>query len=214
MLIHIRDRRAAIFAFLAIAVLGGTLWLAGASGAQTAPVEPWPAFTMVYRDWGATWGPNSMPGYVVSRLTYRSSRDWGSEILEDSVAPNAVGTRGSFGGNVAAGYNARFQRSASEVYPADALVAPDDWLVPIRIGRLKQESNTTILPTASPDVLELVHTELLPCYPDLTTYMSPTRMQEIRILYRKDGEIPIGLTDTIDGKLVCEITVLEFRLLR
>ncbi len=210
---HVRGGCVAILAFLLLVALGGALGLGRAPGAQTASIEPWPAFVMVYRDWGATWGPNGTPGYVVSRLTYRSSRDWESEVLEDSVAPDAAGTRGVFRGTTATGFNARFQHVSSEVYPADALAAPSDWLVPIRIGRLRREANSTVRPTASPDVSELVHTEQLPCQPDLVKCASPTRLQVTRILFRNDSEIPLGLTDIIDGQLVREITVTEFRLL-
>lgn len=149
------------------------LWFGRSSTVQSASIEPWPSFMMVYRDWAGNRGPNNSPGFVVVRLTYKNSRDWQTEILEDSVAPDMAGTRGGFSGNTASGFNNRFKQSSSEQYPADALLAPADWLIPGRIARFRQVPGAAVSATASRDIMELVYKEQVPCFRDLSNCDAP-----------------------------------------
>jgi hypothetical protein len=198
---------------LAVIILFGII-----TSTQSAAIETWPSFTMVYRDQSANRGPNNTPGYVVVRLTYKNSRDWQSEILEDSVAPDAAGTRASFSGDVSSGYNARFKRSSSEKYPPTAVLAPDDWLVRGSIARLKAAPASVVSPTSSPGIFELVHTEDVPCVQELMikallNCAKPSFQVITRIRYRPEHEIPLNMTVTSDGTLVRQITVSEFAFL-
>ncbi len=200
-----RFRLAATIVVVSIAVIG-SLFIA-----QRATAEPWPSFTMTYRDWSVNRGKNNTGGYVLVRLAYENSREWRADILEDTGAPDSAGSFTQFSGNTVLGFNARFQTTANQQIPGDDKLAPDDWLVIGRINRLKATPNAVVQSISVPGILELVHTELVPCPKSVLPNCSvDSRTVTTRIRYREDNGIPLGMTVTIDGTLTREVTVIDF----
>lgn len=217
-MIKISALRAKAFWFVVIAVVLslGVLTVFGSfSAARSASFEPYPSFTMTYKDWDWSRGPNQTPGYVIVRLTYRNSRDWESEILEDSAKPEAAGTRSSFKGDIAWGFNSVFNRSASEQYPPNATLAPADWLVRGRIAGFRKLNGARVFP-ATPGLLELVYSIESPCmsvYPASVCPRGKAFYIETRhIQFREQDELPMGEVLLFNSFLARQITIFEFTL--
>ncbi len=207
-----RHRMRIVFLFCALAsVLGFAGWL-NMYNAQSAPRKlDWPAFEMVYKDWRLYSGQERAPQHRAARLVYIDRLHWRSDVLEETAAPDTVGSFSEVSGETIRGNDKRFGAFESKVDPSEGFYAPDEWLVPIRIAKYKQIPGATVHPTDTPGLMEIAFTEQVPCDPE--TWKCETDAYEVitRVRYWADSELPMGMTVISNGELVREITVTAFK---
>lgn len=119
-----------IFAVVTLAVgLWAVLTQTRAADADAAP-EPWPAFTMIYREDADGLGINGARGYQRIRVEYTNRRSFKATVLEHSAAPEVVGSTVVYDGQTSTHYNANLnQTHVTRVAPNENLVV-GPWLVP------------------------------------------------------------------------------------
>lgn len=210
-MLNITRNRILLITILLGLVFGASVWFFDSlRAAERTNAEPWPSFTMVYTDWGATRGPNGTPGFVRARIMYQDSRHWQSEILEDSVMPSYAGSFTEFNGKQLSGFNAAFNHSATTQEPDSPKLAPDDWLLPGQISYLKQKPDISLQPTTKPGLDKLVRSEQIPCDPDVSRCEKAMSQIVTEILFDSKYELPMGMTVYSNNQKSRQVTVEEF----
>lgn len=188
-------RRPALVA-LAIALLVTALGL-GVARATAVDPEPWPSFTMVYRD--ARFGDR--PFTQTLRLTYTDSRHYKVVLLVHSSAPEAVGWTHVRDGDVSQTVDARFGAMPTGILKPGEQTSPDFWIRP--------DTRPLWLANRPGASTEKVAGGLL-----RTTSVSLDggRLFTQALTYRPDDGIPLGYLETVDGREVRRVEVLELEL--
>lgn len=176
--------------------------------------NPWPAFEMVYTDLGSKRGPNDTPGYTIVRLSYYNTREWRSEVLEDSVNPAATGSYSEFKGDQLTGFNAQFNDTeTTKLSPTEGLYAPADWLFPGRIEAFQTRFGGHLTATMSPGILSYTFIEKVPCDAQVNKCHAPSSQVTTEIKVNKDTLVPIEMIIKSDGVPTRQVTVSRFQLL-
>lgn len=198
--------------FLFAVLVISTLFIVSTTKTEGASAKEWPAFEMVYTDWAAHSGPNNSSSTIRIRLTYQNARNWRSEVLEDSVVPQSVGSYSEFKGAELTGYDAQFKTRSATNLP-DGLYAPADWLFPERVDSLQNRHGGNLIESLTDGNLEYSYTEQVTC--DETVNQCKTSSSQVITLYRlqKETQIPINMTVTSDGEITHRITADTLQLL-
>lgn len=211
-----RDRRAILAAGLALAAaaaIGVTVSAQGRPGVGPQPTdEPWPSFTMVYRETAKGLGPNGSTGSQVFRVEYRSRRNWHVTLIVNTAAPDAVGSTWSYDGATSTFVDKRHGGFVFQARhgPQDALKVPADWLVPGRVEYYVQNRGWRPAPVPSPapgvgpapsqkGLAVARHEETLP----------DGKRGVSEITYRLDDGIPVRVVESVDGVEGRQIEALE-----
>lgn len=188
------------------------------SAVPKQPTQQWPAFTMVYTQWGYGYGLNGQPGTQRIKLTYDDIYHWRTEVLSHSAVPDAAGAWSSYNGAEIRGYDPRFgQETVNNVALDAGIYLPDEWLRPDYILNLLRKPNITKREGQSRGEKELVSTEYLPCQEPLEQEKqaglgpckSDKREAKRHIRYREQDYLPLEIIDTLDGVVVQKITIEE-----
>lgn len=196
-------RRRLLPAFLVLATMAGVTLTTthGSAASANQAVEPWPAFTMVWRDTGVGLGLNGASGTQLFRLEYTDRRHFRTTLLEHSAMPGVVGSTWEFNGSASIFRDARIGREHRTPYGPDELTVPDQWLVPGGIDYLLTRPAYTR--TTIGDGLAVLRNEQT--FPD-----GKVRAEEIT--FRLVDKIPTRRVTSIDGVEVSRKEVVEFRL--
>lgn len=202
LLVGRRRLAAAVLATVVVAVMT-VIVTRGWVTASAQAAEPWPAFTMTWRETGVGLGLNGVRGTQLLRLEYIDRRHYRLTLLENPAVPDAVGSTSAINGNVATSYNARFGRSTTQVLSdkPNEFAAPADWLIPGKINDLRGRPGYISVPLGNGQAM-LRHEETAPD--------GKVRRQEIT--YRLVDGIPLGRTSSINGVEVSRIQVVDFKL--
>lgn len=199
--------RCLLSTLLVLATMAGVALTAthGSAASSNQAVEPWPAFTMVWRDTGLGLGLNDATGTQLFRLEYTDRRHFRTTLLEHSAMPGVVGSTWEFtwefDGSASIFRDARSGKDHVTLYGPDELTVPDQWLVPGGIDYLLTRPGaiqTTIGDGSA--VLRNAQT-----FPD-----GKVRSEEIT--FRLIDKIPTSRVTNVDGVEVSRKEVVEFRL--
>lgn len=122
-------RRALVF------VASATLFalLSASAFALTRPTDFSP-FTMTITDWSATIGTEDggteVAGTIVTRLEYRSVRDWTTTIVSHSLDPRYVGSTHTVKDETRSAFDALTRHTFGRIALGEAPEVPDRWLIP------------------------------------------------------------------------------------
>lgn len=177
-----------------------------------AESREFPAFEMVYEDWGQNRGTNGSGGFVQVKLTYTDRLHWRSEILFDSTVPEISGSTSEMSSDIFIHYDARTKQSNSTpVNPEEPILAVDDWLIPGKIAAELDKYDAAISPTDTPGIAQMSYTEQFPCDPEIVKCDMPILQVMTWTKYWAGSGLPIEMTITRDGQLRRHITTTEFK---
>ncbi|OQY80495.1 MAG: hypothetical protein B6D41_20880 [Chloroflexi bacterium UTCFX4] len=166
---------------------------------------------MTYKDWQLYNGQERAPRHRVEQLVYQDQLHWSSEVLEETAAPDYVGSYMQVNDDIIKGANKKLRAfDERKIDLSEGFYAPAEWLVPIRISKYKQVPGAEIRPADKPGLMDLTFTEQAPCDPDTWPCEKEVYDVTTRIRYWADSELPMGMTVTSNGELVREITVTAF----
>jgi hypothetical protein len=197
-----RGRRYFSVALAIVAVLTVAVAAARTGGGAAAQVgEPWPAFTMTWRETANNLGWNGTQGTQVFRLEYTDRRHWRVTMLENPALPGAVGATWTFDGRTSTFHDPR--RDTDEVHPygPDEVTVPSAWLVPGRVAALLTRPGYSSMSVGKGLGL-LWHEETLP----------DGKVSREETTYRLADLIPTGRVITVDGVEVSREEVTDFQL--
>ncbi len=180
---------ALLLATLVLTVAGMT-----AIRAIAAKPEPWPAFTMVYKDTEQT---GSGEVSQVFRITYTDSRHYTTVLLSHSTVPAAVGWTNVRDGDVSRTTDPRLGVVSESANAEDGLV-PDYWLRPA--PRAWFASRPGAITASAGNRLERA---------SISWTLEDGRRSTETLTYRTEDGIPTLYTETIDGKEVHRIEMVE-----
>lgn len=179
-------------------------------GAVTSP--DWPAFEMVYEDWGQARGINGSGGFVRVKLTYLDRTHWRSEILSDSTVPETNRSFSELSPDTLTSYDSRTRQSSSlRLAPGEPIYGADDWLRPGQVSGWIEKHHAVVTATAAQDINQMVFFEQIPCDSEISKCETPFYKVVTQIKYRTEQDIPMEMTITRDGQLRRHITVTDFK---
>lgn len=170
-------------------------------GASAQAGEPWPSFTMTWRETANGLGWNGAKGTQVFRLEYTDRRHFRVALLENPALPGVVGATWTFDGRNSTFHDPRRDKDEVWTYGPDEFTVPDEWLVPGRIAVLLTRPGYTSV-TLGNGLGLLRHEETLP----------NGKVSREEISYRLADQIPAGRVITVDGVEVSREEVVAFRL--
>jgi len=109
------------------------LLLAAAGLAFVAPERDHSPFTMVTTHWSAELGGQNgtaLAGTIVSRLEYRSVRDWSATVLSHSLEPSYEGTTKTVKGRNHTFFDALTRHTFNRTETDETPEVPEWWLIP------------------------------------------------------------------------------------
>ena len=207
---------------LATAALLGLVAVSRGSDSETAmTAEPWPPFVMVYRVTEERPGLNGATRWEVFRLDYADRRHHETTLLENPAAPHAAGSVWSYDGRTSMFRDHQHNWTRIQRYAPDApQVVPEEWLIPRKVPPLAELRGARVrlgwngLATA-------IHEETIfdglgalraPGFPGSTASGLAERQSRQEITYRQSDGIPVHLVETLDGREVRRVEVLELQL--
>lgn len=193
----LRSRQRIVAAALAIAAVAAVTATAASAQAR----EPWPAFTMTWRETGAGLGPNGATGTQLFRLEYTDRRHFRTTLLENPSLPSAVGSTWTFDGRTSMFHDARHGKDVVMPFTSDELTVPDEWLAPGKIAFLLERPGSTSAPIGD-GLATLRREETLP----------NGKRERTEITYRLADGIPTRRIINVNGIEVSRKEAVDFRL--
>jgi len=181
-------------------LLLGIMLVVGAASAAVsqrvtgAKAEPWPSFTMVYRD--DTFGAS--PFTQVFRLTYTDSRHYTTVLSAHSRVPEAVGWTHTLDGNVSHTRDSRLGPMPSGISDPEDQIIPDFWIRPDTRPVWLANRLTASTERLADGLLRTTNITL-----------ENGRINTAALTYRESDGIPVLYVETFDGKEVRRIEVIE-----
>jgi hypothetical protein len=184
---------------IAVAV---TVGVARARGGVPDPVsEPWPAFTMTWRETANNLGWNGTKGTQAFRLEYTDRHHFRVTMIENSALPQAIGATWAFDGTTSTFHDPRRDKDEVHPYGPDEATVPSEWLVPGRTAFLLTQPGYVAAPVGNGLGL-LRYDETLPS----------GKVSHEETTYRLADLIPVSRVITVNGVEVRREEVIEFRL--
>ncbi len=180
------------------------------------PAQKWPAFTMIYQEWRYGLGLNGAPGTQRIKLIYTDAFHWRTEILSHSAVPDVVGGWAEYNGSTVTSFDPRTgQTTVNNVAMETGIHIPAEWLRPDYISSLLNKPSTAVHDTGVAGEKRLESIEQVSCrepvdlerQSGLGPCTLPQREAKRNIRYRQQDNIPIEITDMLDGIKVQRITV-------
>lgn len=192
------QRRVLIAAVVAgLLIVSTVIVLTGA--ATAARPEPWPSFTMVYRDTATSEGPAGSTISQTFRLTYVDQRHFRTILLSHSTRPDAVGWTHEVSGRSSRVNDPRLGQVQDAQMASDELTLPADWLTPTLRPRMSQNPAASVIELAT----GLARATLV------SSSGSQTVIEEIT--YRTVDGIPMLFVQQVNGRETRRVEVLELR---
>lgn len=168
-------------------------------GATAARPEPWPGFTMVYRDTATSGGPEGATISQTFRLTYVDQRHFRTTLLSHSTRPDAVGWMHEVSGRTSRVNDPRLGVVQDGQMRPDELTLPADWLTPTLRPRISQDPAASVIDLAT----GLAR----------ATLVSSSGRQRVveEITYRTSDGIPMLFVQQVNGRETRRAEVIELR---
>lgn len=202
---------------MAIIVIGAVFsFFQQSNAAPVLPSQKWPAFTMVYQEWRYGLGINGNPGTQRIKLTYTDALHWRTEILSHSAIPAVAGAWDEYDGATVTSFDPRTgQKTVNNVALDQGIHISAEWLRPDYVSFLMNKPLVTQLAERAVGEKGLEYIEHLPCtdpsgiekQAGLASCASNQREAKRTIRYRQQDNIPLEITDTLDGVVVQRITI-------
>jgi len=197
---------------LGVSAFGLLIVISGQKAIGAAENHEFPAFEMVYEDWGQNRGTNSSGGFVRVKLTYLDRFHWRSEILFDSTVPEISGSTSELSPDAFVHFNAQTNQVTSiPVSPDEPIYAVDDWLIPGKIAAQLDKYHATISPADSAGIVQMEYTEQIPCDPEISKCDTSIYQVMTRTKYWVDSQLPTEIIISRDGQIRRHVTVTEFK---
>jgi hypothetical protein len=165
--------------------------------AIAARPEPWPAFTMTYRDTAVSGGPGGAAVTQTFRLTYLDQRHFRTDLIAHSTNPEAVGWTHIVNGTSSTTTDPRLGPVQAATFRPDELTVPDDWPVPASRPRISYQSGVSIV-ALSGGLLRAT-----------SSYTTGGRAVVEELTYRDGDGIPTSFVRWVDGQETRRVEVLE-----
>ncbi len=193
--------------------LSGSMGNDGRGQVALGDFQPWPAFSMKYREERHFGGAGYPVTYEVWQFDYVDRNHWRHELLESSYDPRQVGSWSSFDGTTWTQYGAGIGfYHVDQIPPPDVAVA-DNWLVPGLASWLPSHKGYQQIESGRPDRLRFIKTDTVTCRGGPPACPDANRVTYTGIeewTYTKEHGIPVEMVATQDdGQVYRRITVLS-----
>lgn len=195
-----RRRLVTIVALIGAATIGLVI-ARGWTAASAQATEPWPSFTMTWRETANGLGLNGAKGTQLFRLEYTDRRHFRTTLLENPTVPDAVGSTWTVGGDRSVFDNVRHKVRTATNFKPDEYSVPSEWLVPGGIDFML--TRPAYSQVALGDGLIMLRNEQT--FPD-----GKVRSEEIT--FRLVDKIPTRRVTSVNGVEVSRKEVVEFTL--
>ncbi|MBF6614690.1 MAG: hypothetical protein IVW55_16385 [Chloroflexi bacterium] len=189
----------------------------GNSNVQPQTADPWPSFTMVFREEAYDWETGNVISSEVYQYAYTNRESWQLELLESSKDPRAVGSKTEYN-------NSTFTQAgvidghplSVQVTKADKPYMATSWLVPVSIDRLSKNGGYQRAADRPDGRVELYKEEMLPC--NSLTGIWQVRLcadgkqsytQRTEKLMDPEQGIPLEITEKAGGKVTSSVKVTK-----
>lgn len=160
--------------------------------------EPWPMFSMVYQDTAEA----GVQGVTVSQtfqVQYADQRHFSSKVIAHSDARVGTGYSQTFDGDVATTTDPRTGVSHTKTYGPNEFGVPADWLVPRKTPALLLRSGATS--SALRPGVDVAR----------VSYGVGSHFVTEEVQYRSSEGIPLSYTQTVDGRVTRQVTVIQLQ---
>jgi hypothetical protein len=200
---QLHTRRSFLLAVLTVVVAAAVSGVVAQSrrGVAGQETEPWPPFTMVWRETARGLGFNGAMGTQVLRLEYTDRHHFKVTLLENPQLPEVAGSTWVFDGSASSVTDARIGKPVVTSFQAGERTVPSEWLVPGKVPYLLMQGGHVVTP-AGDGLAVLVQEESLP---------DGKRVRE-ELTYRLAEAIPMRQVITVDGVEVSRREVIDFKL--
>lgn len=176
--------------------LSGSIGSGGRGQVTLSNIEPWPAFSMKYREEGRS-------TYDVWLFDYVDRRHWRAELLESTRDPRSIGSWQSLDGITVTFYSLPESDYDVTQIPIGNYAKPNEWLDPRGVGRLLSKGYRQV-ESGLPDRLRFVRTEIATS-PDGVKHRGTEEWT-----FTKEHGIPVEMVATQDdGQVYRHITILS-----
>ncbi|HEX8219678.1 MAG TPA: hypothetical protein VF914_10770 [Chloroflexia bacterium] len=182
--------------------------------------DPWPKFSMVFREENYHWETGQVNTFDVWRYTYQGRKNWRLELVESSRDPRAVGSWTSYDGmSYSVGGMVDGSPLPVETQPVDRDVMATWWLVPVSPQRLGLDPKYRRVESNDPSKIHLRQDVQHPCS-ELSGEWQARLCADGRQSYDRavekslstDHGIPTEIIERVEDKVTSRIAVTELTL--
>lgn len=193
------SRHRALLATALCAIL--ILLLSGSAFAFVRAAPDHSPFTMTITEWSAALGSESpgalVSGTIVTRLEYRSVRDWTTTTVSHSLDSRYVGSTHTVKDETRSFVDALTRQVFGRVAAGEVPEVPDRWLIPNLVQELPKRGFTAS--TRSPDTLVFINRESVKVVS--REGQSTTKQVVTNAVFDARSGLPISIEEFVDGML-------------
>lgn len=197
--------RVRLFLGLATVVLALLALLSGAVIAAVRPAVDFSPFTMTITEWTTQVGSDARSGVtsgtIVTRLEYRSVRNWTATIISHSLDPAYEGSTNRVNDDSRSFFDALTRQTFGRIARGEAAEVPDRWLIPGLMQVLPSRGFVSS-PGNSGDTIVFTQNQLVNAQPSRQGQPGKTIRAVTRAVFDVTSRLPVSVEEFADGLLV------------